>query len=393
MTEPEHSNLGGSGAERWMNCPGSGVILKRLQLPQSDEQDYRRDGVAAHEAASDCLLRSLDTWEIIGQTYHGVVVDEAMARHIQTYIDDCRQFLLPGVTPYIEYAIGANKETRPHPGFYGRLDFGAWGKDETVVEDFKFGEGIVVDPDDNPQLKYYAYGLIRGRIDAGAAVRSDRVFRLRICQPRAWHHDGPIREWETTAGEIIHWAENELLPAMQRAEIDVTLDPGAWCRFCPAKLFCPMLSGLFGAAATADPNVVPNFGQQRLGLEYARLQAVNFYIKAVKDETYRRNMLANTVPGTKLVLQKANRIWDGSAEALAKERFGVEALTAPELKSPAELEKLGAKAKAFVKEHAFMPQNGLTVVLETDPKPAVKVEKAADIFAHLIDKGDQDAIA
>jgi hypothetical protein len=300
--------------------------------------------------------------------------------------------MLPNVTGYIEYAIGANKETRPHPGFYGRLDFGAWGTDETVVEDFKFGEGIVVEPDENPQMKYYAYGLIRGRIDAGAHVRSDRVFKLRICQPRAWHPDGPIREWTTTAGEIIHWGETELLPAMLRAEVDMTLDPGDWCRFCPAKLFCPMLDALFGAAAKADPNVVPNFGQQRMAREYAQRGAVKFYLKALEDEVYRRNMLGNTVPGTKLVLKKANRVWDGSAEDLAKTQFGAEALTPAELKSPAEFEKISAAAKNFVKEHAYMPQNGLTVALESDTKPAVKVEKSADIFAHLIDKGNQDAV-
>ena len=180
---------------------------------------------------------------------------------------------------------------------------------------------------------------------------------------------------------------------MERAEIDTELNPGQWCRFCPAKLFCPLLTALFGAAAKADPNLIPNFGQQRIGLEYAQLEAVNFYTKALKDEVYRRNMLGNTVPNTKLVLKKANRVWDGTAEELAKERFGAEALKKPEVKSPAELEKLSAAAKTFVKEHAYMPQTGLTVAYENDPKPAVKVEKAADIFAHLIDKGNQEAVS
>lgn len=387
MSEPEHSPKGASSAERWINCPGSAVILGKLQLPQTDAPEYQSAGVAAHEAASHCLLKALDAWEIMGDTFHGVTVDDLMAKAIQTYLDDCRQFMTASATTYIEFAIGADPEKRPHPQFYGRLDFAAYDTDETVVEDFKYGEGIVVEPEENVQMMYYAYGLLIAR----PTVRSDRIVRLRICQPRAYHADGPIREWTTTAGEIIHWAEHTLLPAMQRAEIDVTLEPGQWCRFCPAKLFCPMLSALFGAAAKADPNLIPNFGQQRLGLEYAQLEAVNFYIKALKDEVYRRNSLGNTVPGTKLVNKKSNRIWDASGEALAKEKFGEDAFTKPELKSPAELEKLGAAAKSFVKEHSYMPATGFTVALLTDPKPEVKVPKSADTFAHLITAGDTEA--
>jgi hypothetical protein len=215
--------------------------------------------------------------------------------------------------------------------------------------------------------------------------------RLRICQPRAFHEDGPIREWTTTVGEIVNWGETVLIPAMERADIDNTLDTGKHCRFCPAKLFCPLLSGLYGAAMRADPACVPNFGQERMAREYAQLEAVGFYIKALKDEVYRRNMLGTTVPGTKLVLKKANRIWNESAEAFFKGKLGEEAYTKPELKSPAEMDKIGPAVKALVKEYAFTPQTGLTVALATDPKPAVKVEKAVDIFAHLIQAGDANA--
>lgn len=384
MNEPEHSPKGASSAERWMHCSGSAVILKRLQLPESDAPDYRRDGIAAHDAAAHCLQNNLDAWEIMGDTFHEVAVDDVMAKAIQIYLDDCRQFMTPSATTYIEFAIGADPEKRPHPQFYGRLDFAAYDTDETVVEDFKYGEGIVVEPEENVQMMYYAYGLLIAR----PFVRSDRVVRLRICQPRAWHPEGPIREWETTAGEVIHWAEHELLPAMQRAEIDTDLDPGKWCRFCPAKLFCPMLTAVYGAAAKADPNVLPNFGQKRIALEYAQRDAVKFYIKALEDEVYRRNMTGTSVPGTKLVLKKANRVWNGEAEALAKARFGEKAYTTPELKSPAEFDRLGADGKKFTAEHAYMPQTGLTVAYENDPKPAVKVEKAADIFKHLIEQGD-----
>lgn len=388
---PEHSDKGGSGAERWMNCPGSSVLLKQLNLPQSDEQDYRRDGVAAHEAAAHCLTTGVDTWEIVGQKFHDVEVDQVIADAVQTYLNDVRQFI-DYPTVMIEQRIGEKLPEPPHPDFFGTVDFAAYGKDDLIVEDYKHGEGIVVEPFENPQMMYYAYGIILMRKQIFKVdVRSDRLVRLRICQPRAFHEDGPIREWETTAGEIIHWGENILVPAMERADFDTTFDCGKHCRFCPAKLFCPLLSGMFGAAARADVTQVPNFGQDRIAKEYEAIEAVQFYIKALKDEAYRRNMLGNTVPGTKLVLKKANRVWGPTAEPVFKEKFGEDAYTKPELKSPAEMSAISPAAKELVKQHCFTPQTGLTVVAASDPKAAVKVEKAVDIFAHLIEAGDAQA--
>src|SRR5487761_2721611 len=104
--EPEHSDKGGSSAERWMNCPGSGVLLNALQLPQSDEQDFRRDGIAAHEAAHHCLVNGIDTWEIVGEKFHDVVVDQVIADAVQTYLNDVRQFMGGNYNVAFEEAIG-----------------------------------------------------------------------------------------------------------------------------------------------------------------------------------------------------------------------------------------------------------------------------------------------
>src|SRR5262249_15513024 len=147
---------------------------------------------------------------------------------------------------WVEFKISAPNVSE---WFYGQLDFGAVGEFVDIT-DLKMGMGIVVEPDDNPQLKYYAYGLI----DANPEWPDDMRVRLRIAQPRIeYHPDGPVREWWTTVGEIRAWVKAELVPAMMRAQIDGSLVAGPWCRFCPAKLACPLLVGLFRAAATAPP--------------------------------------------------------------------------------------------------------------------------------------------
>lgn len=396
IADLEHSPKGASSAERWMNCPGSSVLLNKLKLPQTEEKDYQGLGTGAHEAAAHCITNGLDTWEIMGERFHGFEVgepgkaDDGTERidfnAVQMYVSDVRQFMTESATIYIEKRIGGDPTTRPHPDFYGTVDFAAYDTDETIVEDFKYGEGIVVEPDENEQLMYYAYGILLAR----PTVRSDRVVRLRICQPRASHPEGPIREWPTTAGEIIHWGENVLIPAMEAAEIDNDFDAGQWCRFCPAKLFCPLLSGIFGAAAKADPDALPNFSSQRIGLEYQQRDAVKFYMQALEAEAYRRQMTGTEIPGLILTPKRSIRVFKSGAADIFKEKLGEAAFTVPELRSPAEMEKVSPEAKKLVAEWAYHPDNGLTVATDDGKKRSVKVEKITDVFAHMIPSSTTD---
>lgn len=394
-----HSPLGASGAERWMECPGSvalfGVLRERgLDLPESDEPDYRREGTAMHEAAAHCLENGLDTWEITGDTFNETVIDPDMARHIQVYLDHVRPIMECAEEHWIESSL---ESPATHPLMFGSLDFGARlkpstscfdGKPVVVVRDLKGGEGIIVEPEQNPQLMYYAYLLI----DRHPEWPGDMPVSLGVVQPRAFHQAGPIREWWTTVGEIRRWVHDVLVPAMDATAIDDKLDAGPWCRFCPAKLVCPMLTSLWGAAQKANPKAIVNLTDESLGMSYQYVQAVKFYVKAMEEETFKRLNLGRVVPGTKLKLKKANRVYKPDAVALAKAQFGPEAYTTPELKSPAELEKTSPAAREFVKEYAYMPQTGYTVALESDPAPGVTIRTSTETFgAALAALGETNA--
>jgi hypothetical protein len=151
------------------------------------------------------------------------------------------------------------------------------------------------------------------------------------------------------------------------------------------------MSSLFGAACTADHRTIVNLSAAGLGRSYQYVQAVKFYLKAMEDETYRRLNAGEDVPGTKLVTKKANRVWKPEGVEVMREKFGEEAFTAPEMKSPAEMEKIGATAKKLVREYAYTPQTGTTVALETDKRVAIKPQSSADTFAHALENTDADA--
>lgn len=377
-----------------MNCPGSNILLDTLALPETEEESWTTEGTAMHAAAAACLNDGVDAWEMMHRDFGGVAIDAEMADGVQVYLDYVRPIITQASAHWVEFPISSPV----HELFYGTLDFGAlalrmstapgacpprFNTNVVRIVDLKGGKGIVVEVEDNPQLKYYAFGLI----DAHPEWPDEMPVILAICQPRIdYHPDGMIREWETTVGEIREWVHDTLVPAMQRAQFDRTLDAGSWCRFCPAKLACPLLTSLFKAAATHNPAVIPHLSDENLGRDYQLREAVKFYLTAQEAETQRRMLAGREVPGAKLVRKKSNRILPPAAQKTAVQIFGDAAYKERAVKSPPELEKLGEVAREFVKENAYSPDTGLTVALESDTRPAVKLPRASDTYAEAAAK-------
>lgn len=374
---PAHSPLGASGAERWMNCAGSTALIKALDLPQTDSPDYQTDGTAAHDCAERCLHTGQDAWELIGEKMgNGTEVTTEMANAAQTYIDECRREMVEGATWGIECQIDAPDF---HRDFYGTVDFWAITPDGKTlkVKDFKYGAGIAVDVEYNPQEMYYAFGVLRKVV-----LHQDATIELTIVQPRGFHPDGPVRRWETTADYLCHWGEHDLRDAMLRDDAD--LCAGDHCRFCPAKLVCPLLTGLFGVAMKTDPKTVVTYTDDAADRNYQMLAGVKAYCKAVEADMLARLNLGRTMANAKLVHQKANRIYKPGAESVLKVQLGDEIYTKPELRSPAQVEALGAKAKKLIHEWAYTPESGLTVAPIGDKRAAVKVKTTQEKFGAAI---------
>ncbi len=246
------------------------------------------------------------------------------------------------------------------------------------IVDFKYGAGVIVPPKRNKQCMYYAYGILLDIERAHEALDRDFPVKITIVQPRTFEED-PIKIWDTTAGEIFDWAREELLPKMR--DPGTALVAGEHCRFCPAKIACPLLKGMFQVAATINTKWVKEAHSVGLGQEWLQIAPVKMYIKAVEEEAYNRLNAGVDVTGVKLVNKKANRVWKpGAKEAIIK-NFGDLAMTAPELKSPAQVAELGATASDMAKEWAYVPTTGYTVVAADDPKPGIKMKTAQETFA------------
>ena len=87
----------------------------------------------------------------------------------------------------------------------------------------------------------------------------------------------------------------------------------------------------------------------------------------------------------KLVNKKADRVWKAEAPEIFKSRFGADAMTVPELKTPAQMERIGDAAKKMVHEYAYTPQSGYTVAGIDDKRPGVTIQSVTEVFQKTLD--------
>lgn len=289
--------------------------------------------------------------------------------------------------------------------------------DHVSVFDYKHGQGVVVEVEENEQELYYALGCAR---------ELDWAFNtldLIIVQPRAQHADGKVRRWSTTKAYLREFEERLRIAALATEVPDAPLAAGDWCKFCKAAGVCPELreeafnqAGLDFGDGFEEPSVGligPEASDADLELRMRAIPLLDSFIKATQAEALRR--LRETPGGEacygKLVRKKANRafrtdltevdqqtgedvpvvVFDKLVEAgiprellfeqpKPKSPSKVEAIRPPELMAKLKAEKVKAPAahiKALVAQYTFKPEGGITVAPLSDPRDAVDPSAAA----------------
>jgi hypothetical protein len=394
-----HSRVGASSAERFFNCPGSVRLAAQFENVSSE---YAQEGTAAHEIAAVCLKDGEDAWVWAGyyvnpdygiiietvdeSLYEGAFeVDEEMVEAVQMWLDVIRADIdcyreERGEDPIVMVERSFHMKDYDDR-LYGTSDcsiiFPAWG--ELKVYDYKHGQGIPVYAEHNKQLKYYACGVI---YELGAEAQHFSDVELVIVAPRCVNMTDPVSRWSMDVEHLGHWLTDELMPAIKRTEDpDAPLNPGAWCRFCPARGQCPALHEL-AEDFTREPNEVPELEDWEIAERYAKLETLRIYMRAIEDEAFKRMMKGRELPGIKLVPKKATRVFKENADKVLAEHLGEDVIYERKLKTPAALEKARG-AKKLVQSLSYKPDTGLTIAPEDDSRHSVPVRKAADVFADV----------
>jgi len=369
-----HSPLGASGAYRWMPCPGSVRLSYGIE---DEESEYASLGTAAHALGESCLTLGEDAWEWLGQIagLPGTEneVDKDMADAVQVYLNAVRSVAVDRH----QGNFWVEKEfhcPEIHEYMWGKADAVYWDEPNRTLHlwDYKHGIGISVDVQEDPQTMDYSAGIMQV-LNLWDVV--DKVV-LHIVQPRGFHFDGPVRSWSVSTEDLIKWVDGILVPAMDRPEFDMSTKSGDHCRFCPARTHaCPQLlkdmDELEELMLILDKkDSAAELTNAQVGRFLDLFEVAKIVGKAADETAYARLQAGKKVPGRKLVKATKHRAWKDGAEAKLKKHFGEAAMTEPKLRSPNQIEEL-IKGAEFTARYAFKPDGGVTVVAESNKKPAV----------------------
>lgn len=407
-----HSKFSASSSHRWMTCPGS-MVLESTQ-PNSSSS-YADEGSAAHWVASEVLLGKLTLAGAVGQEWWApgaskpVPITQDMCDHIQTYIDTVKTYggeLLVEQRVHYHNWLGCKKDEA-----FGTSDAVIMDGDLITIVDLKFGMGVRVFAEENPQLMLYALGALYEFEMLGDFKRA----RMVISQPRLGHHD----EWECDVAELHAFAAQakaavaevqsagklEALALYSKLHVDEDA-----CRFCKAKATCPALAAEVLETVTGqagDPTQdfedltgvhVPQ-ADSFLSAAMSKVDLVEGWCKAVRAEVERRLFAGDEVPGFKLVEGKrGNRAWsdrEAALEAMKSMRLKHEDIYSYSLNGPAPMEKLLKKENprrwATLQALIVQPEGRPHVAPVSDGRPALSITPTADDFDDVSEAPSADA--
>lgn len=229
MPPEVHSVLGASAADRWMNCTPSAQLTAGME---DETTTFAAEGTVAH-ALCEWKVRKALKMRAGRRPTSDYWTDE-----MEEFTDDYRDFIMDLVGQAKQHCKDPVTLIEQHldfscyvPDGFGTGDFLLVADKELNVVDFKYGRGVVVYADHNPQMMLYALGAL----NLFDCLYDIEQVTMTIFQPRL----SSISTWTITAAELYQWAEEVLKPKAElAAKGEGEFVSGSWCRFCKARNTC-----------------------------------------------------------------------------------------------------------------------------------------------------------
>ena len=224
----KHAILSASGAHRWMNCTPSA----RLELEfDYNSSEAAAEGTAAHALSEHKLRKALKirTKKPVSP-YHSDEMDSYTDGYVEFVLEVIEQAKQTCSDPLvlIEQRLNFSKYV---PDGFGTGDCVIVADGTLHVIDFKYGQGVLVDAEDNPQMKLYALGAL----ELFDGIYDIYTVSMTIYQPRRENVSTSIVSKEN----LYQWAEEVLKPKAELAFAgEGNYCPGEWCQFCKAAVKC-----------------------------------------------------------------------------------------------------------------------------------------------------------
>lgn len=224
----EHAILSASGSHSWLACTPSA----RLEQEFSDtDSTASLEGTAAHSLAEHKLKKKLK----MQSTRPNTICDND---EMEMYTDDYSDYVVEQYTKAKRYDVNAKVLIEQRLDFscyvpegFGTGDAVIVSKGKLHIINLKYGLGVLVNAEKNPQMMLYALGALR-KYEKEYEIKK---VKLTIFQPRREN----VTTWETTTAALKKWANKILRPKAEMAYRGTgKYEPGAHCQFCKAAIKC-----------------------------------------------------------------------------------------------------------------------------------------------------------
>lgn len=380
MPPNKHAVLSASSSHRWLNCNPSA----RLEQEFADhETEAAAEGTAAHALCEHKLRKALKMRS-----------KKPISKYDSDEMDACTD-------GYVEFVLEQIAEAKkfcadPKVLIEQQLDFSCYvpdgfGTGDCLIVadrllhiiDFKYGQGVLVDAVENPQMMLYALGALR----IFDCLYNITDVSMTIYQPRREN----VSTWTLSVSELMNWAGNTLKPKAELAyRGEGEYQPGVWCQFCKAAVKCRARAEAKLQLAKYEFAQPPLLTDAEIGDILGKLDDLTKWANEII--AYAQDAAVNhgrEWPGYKLVESRTNRKYtDEDAVIEAAHLAGYTDIFKKSLISITEMEKLMGK-KTFAEilgDLVIKPQGKPTLVPASDRRPAITNTGAKQDFSDY--KGD-----
>lgn len=318
-----HALLNASGASRWLNCPPSARLEE--QFPDSTSA-AAAEGTLAHALGELKLQKYFTPMSKMTFTkrHNKIKADPLYTKEMEDYTAEYLDYIKETALRYpsqptitIEKKVDFSSYA---PEGFGTADCILISGDTLHIIDLKYGKGVPVSAEKNPQMRLYALGALKEYDFIYAINKVEMV----IFQPRLDNISVDGMEAET----LLNWGNAFVKPLADLAyKGEGEFTPGDHCRFCRAKAVCRARSVTNTALEDFKGKLPPVLSNEEVGDLLLKAQDLAKWAEDLKEHALKMCLAGETVPGWKAVEGRSNRCFTDTdaafkeitAKGLAKE--------------------------------------------------------------------------
>lgn len=369
MPPIDHAVLSASSSHRWLHCTPSAQLERGFE---NKDTTAAAEGTAAHALCEYKLRKAL------GEKAGERPVSEYDSQEMEEYTDDYVTYILE------QLELAKKNCSDPLLLIEQRLDFSSYVpdgfgtgdcliiSDDTLhIIDFKYGVGVLVDAENNPQMMLYALGAL----SLYDSLYDIKKVSMTIFQPRREN----ISAWEVPVSELLNWAENELKSkALLASKGEGEFCTGEWCTFCRAKVKCRARAEASLELAKYEFQMPPLLDDSEIEEILEKIDTLTDWAGKIKDYAFNAALRGKQWNNFKLVEGRSNRKYiDEKAAAEAVKKYGKDPYEHKVLGITAMTKLLGKKQfEELLGGLICKPQGKPTLVPMSDKRPAINTAQA-----------------